>query len=234
MTSNSRYLIRIDRLNGGRKSIERRTMGGNRHLKTVPTVEIPSATRSSGLVAVVLCLLLASSASAQMATGSYTGDGNFWRTINGVGFEPDVVIIKADENMPAIIRTSNMPAWQSKLMAWNNNIMTGRIQEFGADSFTIGNTDEVNRFGWRYDWTAFEADPGRMIVGSYTGDDSYDRLIATGFSPQYVIVIPEDISQSVQRSKDMPYDFTLPLTTRAASTITSSTVGRQGSASGMM
>ena len=43
-------------------------------------------------------------------TGSYTGDGNDDRWINDPGFEPDLVIIKADNTYYAVWRSSTMDA----------------------------------------------------------------------------------------------------------------------------
>ena len=83
---------------------------------------------ASGLVALP-------AAQAQMATGSYTGNGldNQSKT---VGFQPDVVIIKAsDRNEEAVCRTSSMTGDNTKPMGANGALTAGLIKSLDANGF---------------------------------------------------------------------------------------------------
>jgi uncharacterized repeat protein (TIGR01451 family) len=162
-----------------------------------------------GLV-LLTCLLAAAPAAAQMATGTYTGNSAASRTIEGLGFQPDVVIIKADQNQAAVIRTSLMPDGMSKLLARDDEYSPDYIGSFTADGFMVSDNNHVNQNSWRYDWVAFVQDPGRMDLGTYNGNSNDDREIDIGYRPDYVIVIPDNNHQGLQRSSAMPDDFCLP------------------------
>jgi len=45
-----------------------------------------------------------------MATGTYSGNGESTQSISGLGFQPDLVIVKSVEAKHSHIRTTNMPA----------------------------------------------------------------------------------------------------------------------------
>ncbi len=57
----------------------------------------------------------------RVATGSYVGDGVDNRTISGIGFQPDVVLIKGTNNEQAVIHTATMPDDLSKEIASGSN-----------------------------------------------------------------------------------------------------------------
>lgn len=106
--------------------------------------------------------LAAPPAQALMVTGSYTENATDNRTITGLGFQPDVVIIKAsDAAQEAVMRTSSMSGDLSKPMGEATALTANLIQSLDAGGFTIGNDARVNNntttyTGWRSRWT-----PGR-------------------------------------------------------------------------
>ncbi len=161
-------------------------------------------------LALVACLAFAAPAVAQMTTGTYTGDGQSLRQITGLGFEPAVVIIKADRGEPAVIRTASMPSGQAKYLSENQSLRGGLMGVFSADGFEVSGADEVNRNNTRYDWIAFAAVAGRFAQDLYFGDGADGRSVEVGFRPDYLMVVPHTNEESLQRSSAMPEDYCLP------------------------
>jgi len=178
----------------------------------------PGRAASSGRLGAVLAATLAlavfpaSKAHAQVATGSYTGDGVDNRNIATVGFQPDVVIIKvnydniADDNLSsAVIRTASMSGDNSKPMKGLQALTANLIQSFLANGFQVGNDLRVNAAGascggtCTYYWVAFKADV-HMVYGTYAGNGGTQSFTGFGFSPEYVIVLPVDTNRATHRS----------------------------------
>lgn len=156
-------------------------------------------------------------AGMRVATGGYSGNGSDNRNITAVGFQPDVVIIKASNSgaIPsrvAVIRTSTMPADSTKQLAEAAADFSNGIQSLSADGFQIGSDGRVNASGSTYYWTALKARSGHMAVGSYAGNGTSGHAITgLGFSPEYAMVIPADITLNqqvpVQRMASMTRTF---------------------------
>jgi len=157
-------------------------------------------TTNDGVPTQILYLALGPKAEAKVLSGSYTGNGTAGRTIN-VGFVPDFVIVKGNTAQVAVMRTSTMGVNQAKEAFGSLTLLPDRIQDFdgvGGGRFIVGSNAQVNAAGVMYYWTAFQAGPGKMVVGSYTGDSgtSTPPLItgppidALGFSPELVFVVP--------------------------------------------
>jgi len=128
----------------------------------------------------------------RMTTGTYTGDGTDDRGITSVGFQPDVVFVKANAGASTVCRISSMAGDLSKPMVPNVDATTNRVQSLDAGGFTVGTSSQVNSNGTTYYWTAFKAEAGKLYVGSYVGDSQDNRSIAgVGFQPDYVIVLGE-------------------------------------------
>jgi len=64
--------------------------------------------------ALVALFCVCTPAMAEMAEGSYIGDGAGSRTISGLAFQPAVVIVKGQGAVPAVIRASYMTVGSSK------------------------------------------------------------------------------------------------------------------------
>jgi hypothetical protein len=125
----------------------------------------------------------------RLATGSYVGDRTDGRQITGLGFQPDVVIIKAERNRSGIIRTSTMVGDRSKVLTSTGSLQSDRIESLDADGFTIGRNNDVNQRNQTYHWVAMRAGSD-LAVGSYTGDGSDNRSISgVGFQPVWVITM---------------------------------------------
>src|SRR5262245_897570 len=139
-------------------------------------------------------LLVPGWAVAQMNTGSYVGDGTGSRSISGVGFRPDVVIIKGDSTQGAVIRTVSMTGNVSKPLVGPLGLSSGMIQSLDADGFTLGSDTAVNGLvGATYYWTAFKANTN-LAVGSYTGNGNTvgdsQAIAGLGFRPVFLITLP--------------------------------------------
>lgn len=146
-----------------------------------------------------------------MNTGSYTGNGTDDRSITGVGFQPDVVIIKGNATWrEGVIATDTMPGY-SKEVRDPNTFANDRIKSLDSDGFTLGNNENVNENGTSYYWVAFKAAAGEMKTGSYTGDGAASQNITdVGFQPEFVIVMSENSNhRSLYRSSQMSnsHDF---------------------------
>jgi hypothetical protein len=148
----------------------------------------------------------------RVESGSYTGNATDNRNITGVGFQPDAVIIKADTNQLAVMRTSTMAGDATKPLSGATNLSTNRIQALQSDGFQIGTDNQVNQGGGSpptYYWVAFKSYPGHMTLGTYTGNNTSQSITGLGFSPEYVMVLGATNELAVQRMPAMArtYEF---------------------------
>jgi hypothetical protein len=155
----------------------------------------------------------------QIRSGSYAGSG-VARSITGVGFQADLLIIKVDSTLQdAQLRTSTMPTDSSKVAVFTSTIATGRITSLDVDGFSVGNHPYVNASGLNYYWTAVQAGSTAMKVGSYAGDGTDNRAISgVGFAPELVIVLPSGLAAVVQRFAAMAGDASLQIGNTALET----------------
>ncbi len=145
-----------------------------------------------------------------LATGSYPGNGSDNRSIGGLGFQPDVVLVKADASSPAFLRTATMSGDAAKALVEDSSPYTDRIQAFRSGGFVVGNDAAVNGIGTTYHWIAFRAAPGELRCGSFLGDGQDDRNVTgIGFQPDYVIVLTEDNGKAYQKSAAMAGDASM-------------------------
>jgi hypothetical protein len=158
----------------------------------------------------------------RVASGAYTGNGTAGRAITGVGFQPDVVIVKSDDNSGvAEIRTSTMTGDNTKPMSGATALTTGLIQSLGSDGFTLGSNNAVNRNGRAYHYVAMKSYTGHMALGTYTGNGTSKSITGLGFSPEYAIVLPAANQTAVQRMSAMTRTFTFGADTGITTGITS-------------
>ncbi len=136
-------------------------------------------------------------------SGSYVGNGTDDRLISGLGFQPDVVIVKGDaDNEEPVLRTSTVVGDFAKPMLYGSStFISDTIQSFNTDGFTVGTNVRVNNTGTTYHWIAFKKAAGAMEVGTYTGDGNTTQAITgIGFRPEYVMLFPEVNTPIVHRS----------------------------------
>lgn len=138
----------------------------------------------------------AQAATFQMQTGYFIGDNSDNRTITGLGFQPDLVLIKdnnANGTAGVIFKTSSMPGETSITIAETDAVLTtNAIQSLDSDGFTVGTSTDVNGSNTPMYWVAFSGSDcsasGTFCVGSYTGNGTSQSITSVGFQPDYVAV----------------------------------------------
>jgi len=136
-------------------------------------------------------------AAGQLVVDSYMGDGIGGRSITGVGFEPDyVIVLPAAGGLP-----DGLPIHRSSTMTGDTSYdfdadqlgfpfpPANAILAFEPNGFQIGNAAFVNTPGATYHYVAWNAVPGRTAVGSYTGTSSQPRIMdVVGFLPEWLLI----------------------------------------------
>ena len=158
-----------------------------------------------------------------MISGTYAGTAGTLN-ITGLGFQPDVVIVKRITGATvAVIKTSTMAGAASKAMTGATATGTGDITSLNADGFTVVNTTgNANASGQTFTWIAFKASAGVMRTGTYTGTGSAGLAVTgLGFSPELVFVMDASTQAAVFRSSNdtNSYDFTMNKYTTAVTAL---------------
>jgi hypothetical protein len=92
-----------------------------------------------------------------IASGTYVGNGIDTRTITGLGFQPDFVLVKDGlTTYAACIRTSDFVG-DSSASVGSAGPTTNQIESFTSDGFTVGTSGVVNAVGDTFWWIAFKA-----------------------------------------------------------------------------
>jgi predicted Zn-dependent protease with MMP-like domain len=127
--------------------------------------------------------------SFQVRVGSYTGDGIDNRAITGIGFQPDMVIVKGG---------ANISRWRSRTMlndatapfATTGTDGADMIQNMTNDGFVVGTNASVNAAATIYYYVAIRSHTGQfMRLGAYRGNGSDSRNITdVGFQPDFVCI----------------------------------------------
>jgi hypothetical protein len=127
--------------------------------------------------------------SQAMKAGTYNGNGTT-QSITGVGFQPELVILMGNNAQRAAARYSG--AARTYGFDASTGVTTG-VTAFGADGFSVGAAAEANANGVAYHYVAFNDFANSISVGSYTGNNTDDRAIATpNFQPEFVMVRADD------------------------------------------
>lgn len=151
-----------------------------------------------------------------MQTGYYIGTGTDNFSITGVGFQPDMVLIKDDSTNGVDgvnFKTSAMSGEISvSLGDSDGNDTSDVIQSLDSDGFTVGTNVDVNSTNTRYTWIAFGGSDctstGTFCVGSYTGNGTSLSVTGAGFQPNLASVKGSGTTSSVFRTGDMPTNHT--------------------------
>jgi hypothetical protein len=160
----------------------------------------------------------------------YTGNGT-GQSVTGVGFEPDLVMLKADaaatfwgwfdkkRGVERYIRSNDTTA---------ETLDTASLLEFLSDGFRLGsffNTASSSRFGF-----CFREQVGALSIITYTGDGLAGRTVAHGLgvAPEAVFVKRRDLTNSwrvyLGARADMRLGFYALDTTGAYSTFGGTTI----------
>jgi hypothetical protein len=156
-----------------------------------------------------------------LETGYYVGSGSDNLAISGVGFQPDLVMIKDDTSNGSDginFKTSVMTGETSSVFADTDaDTASDAIQSFDTDGFTLGTDPDVNTTNLRFTWTAVDGSDctasGTFCVGSYTGDGQSSHSISSvGFKPDLVIIKGSSTTYAVYKTSTMPDDVSQYLT----------------------
>jgi len=165
------------------------------------------------------------SGSFKMAQGSYTGSGTA-RSIGGVGFTPDLVMIKDNAANYAVFRISEMAGDSTAYLAAATADFTGGITALNSDGFSLGTSTVVNSNGNTYHWQAFgnaynsDTNTGAsdFATGVYYGNGIDTRTIADmPFQPDLVVMKRNSTTAGVFRTSAVSGDLTSSFTATAES-----------------
>ena len=158
-----------------------------------------------------------------MQTGYYVGTGASSHAITGLGFQPDMVLIKSSTNAGvAVFKTSSMGGTVTAYTSATADDASTAIT-FTSGGFTLGTLANVNNSGVIYYWVAFTGSDcsatGNFCVGSYTGNNTSPRNITTvGFQPNFVMVKRSTAVDGHFRTASEAANETLFFTTTARDT----------------
>ena len=124
----------------------------------------------------------------RLYVSSYVGDNAASHPITGVGFQPDVVIIKSSANRASVIRTSTMGGTVSKIIGSTGPLDANCILSLNVDGFTVGSSQDVNKKNDTYYYAAMKAGSD-LSVGSYGGNGSSQQITGVGFQPVWVVTL---------------------------------------------
>jgi len=156
--------------------------------------------------------------SQAMKVGTYNGNGTT-QSITGVGFQPELVILMGNNAQRAAARYSG--AARTYGFDASTGVTTG-VTAFSADGFTVGAAAEANSNGVAYHYVAFNDVANSISVGSYAGNNTDNRSIATpNFQPEFVMVGADDAATGRSanwRPSSLAGDSTQLFTATAAGT----------------
>ncbi len=141
-----------------------------------------------------------------MISGSYTGNGVDNRTISGIGFRPEVIIVMSSNG--TAIRTSTMSGDSTKIGAAFTSVFSDGLQSLIGDGFTVGTNSLVNSNGVTYHWVAFGAGDN-LDVGRYTGNGTSQSINSIGFQAETAFIFGEGGTQVVYRTNQSASTFDL-------------------------
>jgi len=129
--------------------------------------------------------------------GTYVGNGTS-KTINNIGFQPDVILVKAASSEDGWVATNTMNIGYCKSLDGTNILQTGIISSTNANGFVVGSSAQSNSNGITYHFICFKT--GTMLsTGSYTGNGGATKgITGLGFQPEMVWIFSDDNSTNSQ------------------------------------
>ena len=140
-----------------------------------------------------------------LAIGTYIGNGVDDRSITGIGFQPDLVLVKGNTSTVG----DSDAKWRSNSMvgdlsgSWGTVAGGGAnvIQSLEIDGFQIGTSIGVNEDTKTYYYFAFRDNgDGDFATGTYEGNATDNRAITVGFQPTLVVVRNDSVERAVYKT----------------------------------
>lgn len=141
-------------------------------------------------------------------TGTYNGNGSS-QSITGIGFQPDLVIVKAQEtSASAFHKSTPMGGNNSMTLRDDSGFETTAITSLDADGFSVGGHASANENGRTFVYLAVKDDgSGDFKVGMYTGNGVNGRAITgVGFQPDMVCIKGNGGRTGSYRNEDVAGD----------------------------
>ena len=165
-------------------------------------------------------------------TTDYDGDGSTDHAITGVGFQPDLVVVKSSNNRDWVWVDSVRGVTQ-ELNCNNNNsedVVTVNVKSFDSDGFTVGNGSRTNENGEYYLAFCLKQLSGFFDIQIYNGTGvAHAENHDLGVVPEFMIVKRRNANNTWQMyhhhavDRDAPEEYSAELdvssTWRAQSTI---------------
>ncbi len=157
-----------------------------------------------------------SSGTYTMANGTYVGNGAT-NSITGVGFQPDLVIIRSLTTDQQVVFKTRMMGTFTAYMGTSTTHFANGITSLANDGFNLGNSAVVNANGVTYSWQAFgnawnpETNSGAsdFMVGQYLGTGEDDHNInRLPFQSDLVVIKRRGNTNPAWRASNMPSDTT--------------------------
>ncbi|HXS15023.1 MAG TPA: hypothetical protein VN711_02755, partial [Candidatus Saccharimonadales bacterium] len=151
----------------------------------------------------------AHASSFSMQTGYYVGNTNPVH-ISGLGFKPQLVILKSDTNTTgAVFSTTLMPAPNTAYFIATADNTSGQVN-LESDGFTVSST--MSSANVRYTWIAFTgadcSSTGIFCIGAYTGNGNTTQSITSvGFKPDVVWTKQSTAVAANFRTSSMPTNY---------------------------
>lgn len=130
---------------------------------------------------------------------SYVGTGSSL-SITGLGFQPDMVLIKGGANIGAI-RISSMTGDNTKPVTGATAFFSGGVTSLDADGFSLGTDARVNANGTTYYYVALGDPTSDIFTGTYTGNGSAGHgITGVGFAPNAVLIMDNSANNLTMRT----------------------------------
>lgn len=147
----------------------------------------------------------------KIKVGTYTGNGVDSTAITGVGFRPNLVIVKGTQQL-GVWRVRPMTGDSTALFG-NGTLAADKIQEFLSDGFQVGTNAQVNTNGTVYYYLAMSGAAAQdyFRTGLYIGNGSDDRSYTAGglgFTPDLFVTAQQGANSAVWRSSSHSGDAT--------------------------
>ena len=150
--------------------------------------------------------------------GTYTGNAADNRAITGVGFTPNMVLVKnanAGTAVSAVWNITQNYGDTTGYMTATANLVDA-VQSLDSDGFTIGTNSVVNGNGNTVYYVAFgsaTADPAasgtfKMATGTFTGTAALQQISGLEFAPDLVIIKGNTTQAGAFRTRVMGGDTT--------------------------